>query len=61
MGKRLVLAALVSTALAALVASAAFARAAFTSYTFNATGIETSVPVNNVSTFSGGASVPKMK
>jgi hypothetical protein len=55
MGKRLVLAALVSTALAALVASGASARTAFTSYSFNATGVETSVPVNNVSTFSGGA------
>ena len=55
MAKRFVLIAAFLTALAAFVASGASARASFTSYSFNATGIETSVPVNNVSTFSGAA------
>jgi hypothetical protein len=55
MRNRLALAGVLSLAIAALSVSAASARTAFSSYSFTATGVETGVPVDNVSPFSGAA------
>jgi hypothetical protein len=54
MRTRFTVAAIASLAAAALLSSAAFGRA-LDLYDFSATGIETGVPANNVSSFSGTA------